>query len=352
MLKINKISKTYKDFELNGISLEVATNEYFVLLGESGAGKSIVLEVLAGLIDPSEGQIHLNGKNITNERIQKRQMGLVFQDHAVFPHLSVQDNIAYPLKNMGMRKPAIADRIKHLAKEFSIEDLLHRKPTTLSGGEKQRVALARTLAMKPKFLLLDEPFASLDVQLKSELRALLRSIHKKGVGIIHVTHDYEEAISLADRVAVLHQGKIIQSGTPDQVFKNPKNRFVANFVGVRNFFPATLQEPGNDEERVAVVNKKISFKLLSGQEAGEGFVFLRSKNIFLSDGPTSTSACNLFKGTILEVTKDIKGFELVVDIGIQLRVVVTQRSIERFNIEIGREVWVSFKASALRFQKK
>lgn len=352
MLKLNNISKSFKDFQLKNIDLDIGTGEYFVLLGASGAGKSIILELVAGLIHPDEGTIFLDEKDITFEKIQKRQTGLVFQDHAVFPHLSVRENIAYPMKMQGRRKEQIRKTVNSLADEMSIAPLLDRKPETLSGGEKQRVALARTLALDPKFLLLDEPFASLDVQLKSELRSLLRSIHKKGIGIIHVTHDYEEAISLADRVAVLHQGRIVQSGTPDEVFKNPKNRFVANFVGVRNFFSATLLNANHEEERTAVVTESVSFKLLSGQQAGPGFVFLRSKNIFLSEGPTATSACNMFRGTILEIIKDIKGYELVVDIGVPLRIVITQRSMERFDVEVGKEIWVSFKASALRFLKR
>ncbi|MCF8372639.1 MAG: ABC transporter ATP-binding protein [Bacteroidales bacterium] len=352
MLKLSNISKSYRDFHLKNIELDIGSGEYFVLLGASGAGKSIILELIAGLILPDDGHIILDEKDITYEKIQKRQTGLVFQDHAVFPHLNVRENIAYPLKNQGIKKEKIRQTVEGLAEEMSITALLDRKPETLSGGEKQRVALARTLALNPKFLLLDEPFASLDVQLKSELRTLLRSINKKGIGIIHVTHDYEEAISLADRVAVLHQGEIVQSGSPDEVFKNPKNRFVANFVGVRNFFSATLLEPNHEEERTAKINESVSFKLLSGQQAGQGFVFLRSKNIILSEGPTATSACNMFQGRILEIIKDIKGYELVVDIGIPLRVVITQRSMERFDVQTGKEVWVSFKASALRFLKR
>ncbi len=352
MLVLQNISKSFKEFSLSNINIEVETGEYFVLLGESGAGKSIILELIAGLLHPDTGTILLDDKNITSEKIQHRQTGLVFQDHAVFPHLSVAENIAYPMKNQKFRKDKVKQKTEELASEMSISHLLDRRPDSLSGGERQRVALARTLALNPKFLLLDEPFASLDVQLKSELRTLLRKIHRKGIGIIHVTHDYEEAISLADRVAVLHQGEIIQSGSPDDVFKNPKNRFVANFVGVRNFFPATLLKPNDEEERTAIINPEVSFKLLSGQDAGEGFVFVRSKNIIISETPPASSACNVFKGTVLEISKDIRGYELVVDIGILLRVVITRRSMHRFNIEKGNSTWLSFKASAIRFLKK
>ncbi|RLD63190.1 MAG: ABC transporter ATP-binding protein, partial [Bacteroidetes bacterium] len=202
MLKVKNISKKLDDFNIKDISFSVNKGDYFIILGVSGAGKSVILEMIAGLMQPNSGTIYLNNKNITNEKIQKRKLGLVFQDYAVFPHLSVKENISYPLKNRGLEKKEIQNRLNQLAEEMSISHLLNRKPTTLSGGELQRVALARTLALNPECLLLDEPLSSLDIQLKNDLRGLLRKINKKGQTIIHVTHDYEEAIFLANKVAV------------------------------------------------------------------------------------------------------------------------------------------------------
>jgi len=351
LLEIKNISKTFSAFKIEDISFEVSDGEYFILLGESGAGKSVILEIIAGLINADNGNIILNGQDITRERIQKRMTGLVFQDHAIFPHMTVFDNIAYPLKNRKYPKAEIKAKVIKHAEEMNISHLLSRTAVNLSGGEMQRIALARTLALEPKILLLDEPFASLDVKLKSEFRSILKGINKRGISILHVTHDYDEAIGLADKVAVFHKGKILQTGTPEEVFKNPLNRFVAAFVGVKNFFPSYLKKSDNSEEREAVINDEISFKLISGQEEGSGYVFIRSKSIIISDQPTNSSAINMFRGTVKEIYKNQKGYELIADIGIKLSVVLTQKSFNKFEIVEGKNIWLLFKASALRFRK-
>ena len=346
MLEIKNISKSFEGVSLKNLIFTINKGDYFVLLGVSGAGKSLLLEIIAGLVNPDSGNIFLDDKNITKEKIQKRQIGLVFQDYAVFPHLSVKENIAYPLRSKRLNSSEIHKCVEHLAKEMNILHLLNRKPTTLSGGELQRVALARTLALEPKILLLDEPLASLDVQLRNELRGLLRKINRNGQTIIHVTHDYEEAISLADKIAVIHNGTIIQTGNPKEVFQHPKSQFIANLTGIKNFHKAKLQSNNK-----AVVSDKIEVALLSDKTEGTGYILIRSEDIIISGKKLESTARNNFKGIVTDILPAKSGIEIIVDIGIRLSVLITKESSEKFNLCEGKNIWVSFKASAVRFLK-
>ena len=194
MLNLNEVCLKQGKFSLKSISLTVEKGDYFILLGVSGAGKSMILETIAGLLKPVSGTILMNGNNITNAKIQDRKIGLVFQDHAIFPHMTVYENLAFSLHGKKLDVVQKMDQIATVAAQMSITGLLNRKPSTLSGGELQRVALARTLIQNPSLLLLDEPLSSLDVQLKDELRTILRKLNRSGQTIIHVTHDYDEAV--------------------------------------------------------------------------------------------------------------------------------------------------------------
>lgn len=236
MLRITRLNKAIGDFKLKDINLDVGEGEYFVLLGPSGSGKSILFEIIAGLIKQDSGNIYFNGTEISTELPQRRKIGLIFQDGAVFPHLSVRENIAFPLKIKKMNKLDIKREVIRLAEEVRISDLLERMPSTLSGGELQRVAIARTLALYPRCLLLDEPISSLDVQLRDDLISLLRKINKIGMTMLHITHDYHEAFSLAGKVAIIDKGRIIQQGTPQQIYSAPSSKFVAEFIGIRNYY--------------------------------------------------------------------------------------------------------------------
>jgi molybdate transport system ATP-binding protein len=294
MLELRNISKRFDDFNLNEVSFSVEKGDYFILLGESGAGKSLVLETIAGLVAPDSGTILLDGRDITTEKIHNRNIGLVFQDHAVFPHLTVAENIAYSLHDAEMSRKTKHEKVKETAHELGIGELLNRKPGTLSGGELQRVALGRTLIQQPPILLLDEPLSSLDTRLKDDLRRLLRAIHRKGQTILHVTHDYEEALSLGTRIAVIHGGKIIQSGTPGEVFHRPKSEFVAHFIGVKNFVAACLET--RDQVAFAYTRNNIGIRIVTDVPDGEGFILIRGEDILLSDKPVETSATNNFPG--------------------------------------------------------
>lgn len=349
MLNVSGLCKQLGGFALRDIGFDVAAGDYFVLLGVSGVGKTVLLEMLAGILSPDAGCITLDGAEITRRPPQQRGMGLVYQDQALFPHLTVRQNIAYGLHKRLHHAPR-RERVEALAAATGVSGLLDRYPATLSGGEAQRVALARTLAIEPRCLLLDEPIASLDAPARASMRSLLRGLHRQCQTVVHVTHDYEEAIALATRVAVMEQGTIVQTGTPKEVFQRPRSEFVARFVGIRNSFAGRLDPPAAPGATLRHFRTAgMVFQVLSDAEAGEGSLILRSEDITISLAPASSSAQNAFPGTIVDVIPARMGHEVTVDIGVELAALLTSESIERLVLTPGVRVWTSFKASAARF---
>lgn len=352
MLFIDNISISLGSFALKDISLQVDKGDYLALLGVSGAGKTVLLEVLAGLQKPDRGRILFEGRDITREKIQKRRIGLVYQDLSLFPHLRVFDNIAYPMRRKGIKSFEIKGRVADLASGMGVDHLLDRYPETLSGGEAQRVALARTLASEPDMLLLDEPLSKLDVKLKSELRALLGRIHKSGKTVIHVTHDFMEAATLATRVAVVENGRLLQHGTPEEVLRHPSNEFVARFSGIKNIFPCTVtQSPDDSGLCIAGIGGGMSVYFLGKGEKNEGFVMVPQEDIIVSEKPVDTSAINQVEGVIKESYLSGYGTEIVVDAGVEFVVSVSKSSREKLRLQPGKKVWLGFKASAVKFMK-
>jgi len=349
MLEINKIHKQFKDFQLNNINFKVEKGDYFVLLGVSGSGKSVLLEIIAGLISPDNGAIILEGNDITHVKIQKRKVGLVFQDFAVFPHMTVKENIAFPLKGSGISMKEIDIEVLRLAKIVDIPHLLERKPQSLSGGERQRIVLARILALKPSILLLDEPLASLDIQLRHGLRGLLRQLNRNGQTIIHVTHDYEEAIALANRVAVIDNGIVIQCGDAEEVFRNPCCTFIANFIGIKNFYEGYLEKDNYLGQRKASINSKIILNILSDAEEGKGSLMIRSEDILISEKEPDSALANSFNGSVVDILPSRLGYEVVVDIGIKITVLVSRLTFENLYLKEKKKVWISFMSSAVKY---
>jgi len=350
MLELNNVCKNLGEFNLSNLNLKVNKGEYFMILGKSGAGKSLFLELITGMQNPDKGEIILDGINITHKKIQKRQVGMVFQDYAIFPHLNVYNNIGYPLQNKGLSKEKRDRLILKVADQMDIKHLLKRNPGTLSGGELQRVALARVLTLKPKLLLLDEPLVSLDVQLRKDIRTILRKIHQSGQTILHVTHDYEETITLADKVAILQNGQLIQSGTPSEIFHHPKTSFVAEFIGLKNYIPVNLFNTDDDLCQAKVKgHQNLVLCLLNDKSKGNGHLIINAEDIIISLDKMSTSAINNFQGVIKEMHPGIKGMEVVVDIGVEITSIITKRSTKNLDLREGKVVWVSFKASGVRF---
>ena len=223
---------------LDGIDLEIAPGELFFLLGPSGCGKTTLLRHVAGFYEPDAGSISIGGEDVTHVPPHKRDTGMVFQSYALWPHMTIAENVAFGLRMRKVPKPETDARVRAALAAVKMEDKASRKPNQLSGGQQQRVALARALVVQPRCLLLDEPLSNLDAKLRLEMRLEIRRICKEaGLTAVYVTHDQKEALSIADRLAVMRNGRLEQVGAPLEVYRRPKNRFVASFIGETNFLP-------------------------------------------------------------------------------------------------------------------
>lgn len=349
MLKINSLNISFNNFELKNISLEIEKGSYFVLLGNSGAGKSLLINAVSGFVKIKSGNIILDNEDITSREIHKRKIGYLMQDYLVFPHLSVFENIAYPLKINNVSKNIISNSVEKWANELNITYLLNRSIKGLSGGEKQRIALARTMVSEPKLFLLDEPLSAVDVQLKEQIRALLRKINRMGSTIFHVTHDLNEAVSLADKISVLDKGSVIFTGTTEELFNNPKHPFIARFIGIKNYFTATLLRDNDNEIGRVVLPSGNQVSIATEISSGKGFYLLSSDEIILSSEKVDSSASNCFTGKVIDVIPIIRGVDIVVDCGEKFHVNITSKSKEKLNIIIGQNVFISWKALSGKF---
>jgi len=343
-----------KEFRLREINLEIAEGEYFVILGPTGAGKTILLETIAGLHRPRRGRILLAGEDVTRAPPERRGIGFVYQDYALFPHLSVGGNIAFGLRLRSMGPDTIKERVDAISRLLRIEHLLHRVPGTLSGGEAQRVALARALVVEPGLLLLDEPLSALDPETREGLQRELRQIHRElGTTTLHVTHDFEEAVALGDRIAVLkeeragnsrREGKIVQVGTPEQIFRHPADEFVARFVGVRNIFRGEAHPAKNGYKLISLDG--LSIAAVTELE-GPVHVSIRAEEIILSRRALRSSARNSLRGRIVDISDRGTTVYVTVHIPPDFVCMITKRSLREMELRKGLEVHVAFKASAV-----
>jgi len=345
MLRLSNINRRLGNFALSEVNLEVGDGEYYVLLGRSGSGKTQLLELIAGLEHPDSGKIFLDDMDITHQKIQDRKVGIVFQDYAIFPHMTVYGNIAYPLRARKEDNKNIDEKVKKAAEAMNITHILMRSTEKLSGGELQRVALARTLIKSPRLLLLDEPLSSLDTSLKDDLKRLLRNLNKAGQTIIHVTHDYCDAISLAKKVGVIHNGKIIQEGSVEEVFSNPANRFVARYAGIRNFFKVNiLRENGF---LIGVTENDVRFKLNGVNPASDSLLLIKNDTITLKDKISDDSKINSIKGIVTEIIPSQFGLEITVDAGDLFYINMSGPDATKFKLAENKEVWVNFPEDAI-----
>ena len=230
---------------LRGLDLEIRDGEFFCLLGPSGCGKTTTLNLIGGFVAPTEGEIWIQGRRIDRLPPHKRPVNTVFQSYALFPHMNVRENVRFGLKMDRIGKSASTPRVEEALALVGLEEFGDRMPAQLSGGQQQRVAVARALVKRPAVLLLDEPLGALDLKLRQRLQVELAQIHRDvGTTFVYVTHDQEEAMSMADRIAVMNDGRIEQLGTPEEIYRRPRSRFVADFIGDSNFFEATVGEGG------------------------------------------------------------------------------------------------------------
>ena len=274
-LKFEDIDKSYGENNvISKFNLEVEKGKLLVLLGPSGCGKSTLLRMIAGLEKIDKGKIYLDNKELNNLLPSKRQIAMVFQSYALYPHMDVFKNISFGLMTEKIKKHEIELKVAEVAKILKIESLLKRKPKELSGGQKQRVAIGRAITRKPKLFLFDEPLSNLDAALRSEMRVEISKLHKKmNSNIIYVTHDQIEAMTLADRIVILNKGKIEQFGSPDEIYNNPKNIFVAEFIGNPRMNIIKVENKNIiNENSIRLFNKEIKFeKLKLDKEVYVGF---------------------------------------------------------------------------------
>ena len=299
-LELKNIKKSFTEGEavLDDISLVISQGEFITLLGSSGCGKTTTLRIIAGLEQPDEGSVWLDGREVTGLEPNQRDVNTVFQNYALFPHMNVAENIGYGLKLKKVPKAEIKKKVSRMLELVQLEGYEKRKPSELSGGQKQRVAIARALVNNPKVLLLDEPLGALDLQLRRAMQIELKHLQKKlGITFIYITHDQEEAINMSDRIAVMKGGRIEQMGTPDEIYNHPKTSYVATFVGNANILHGVVESVQGETAVVKIGNDKVAVNLGTDQQnagtgrypaAGEKVTLaVRSENVQLEETMTS-----------------------------------------------------------------
>ena len=302
-LELIGLTKRFGNFTaVDNMNLKAADGEMIALLGGSGCGKTTTLRMIAGFAEPTEGSILVDGEDVAKIPPYKRNIGIFFQNYALFPHMTVFENVAFGLKLQKLKKPEIAQRVAEILALVKLTGLDKRYPRELSGGQQQRVALARALVTRPHILLLDEPLSNLDAKLRIEMQVEIKRIQKElGITTIIVTHDHEEAVSLADRVIVMHEGKIQQIGRPNEIFEHPCSAFVADFMGFSTFIQGTIG-PEEGEKRPVTCSGKLLYvpsAAAEGIEAGSPVTLaVRSENIQLAEEEGE----NTLSGTISAVT--------------------------------------------------
>ena len=304
--------KRYGDFTaLNGVSLNIREGEFFTLLGPSGCGKTTLLRMIAGFNSIEGGDFYFGEKRINNVDAHKRDIGMVFQNYAIFPHLTVRENVAYGLKARKTPKAEMYKRVDEALELVQISHLADRKPNELSGGQQQRVALARAFVIEPSVLLMDEPLSNLDAKLRVQMRTVIKKLQRRlGITTIYVTHDQEEALAISDRIAVMKDGNIMQIGTPNEIYAKPQNPFVAGFIGVSNFMDCDV-----DNGKVTIQGEMTVEIPMKQEYVGPGKLSARPEQLFFSDkGMPGKILFSTFLGDFIEYEVELdNGQSLIVN---------------------------------------
>ena len=350
-LRIDHISKRFGDtIAVNDVSLDIERGEIFALLGSSGCGKSTLLRVLSGFETPSSGRVWLDGKDVTDLPPYERPMNMMFQSYALFPHLNVWENVAFGLKRDGVAKAEIAQRVEDMLQLVQLQKFAKRSPHQLSGGQQQRVALARSLVKRPQLLMLDEPLGALDKKLREETQVELVNIIKKvGVTCVMVTHDQDEAMTMADRIAVMSEGKFLQVGAPSEVYEYPNCRFVADFVGNVNLLDGEIAQ---DQPDHAVISSDVcGFHVghgISGHLGMPVTVALRPEKIQLSlQDPKQAFNAVGCEVQSLSYFGSYTSYHLKMGNGKSLQAWVTNTDRHHESIEIGQRLWAHWPDNAM-----
>lgn len=298
LLELQNIKKSFGDTDvLNGITLSIEKGEFITFLGASGCGKTTTLRIIAGLEQPEEGRVLLEGKDVTALSPNERDVNTVFQNYALFPHMNVEANVGYGLKIRKVPKAEIRKRVLEMLELVQLKGYEKRMPSELSGGQKQRVAIARALVNSPKLLLLDEPLGALDLKLRRAMQTELKRLQKKlGITFLYITHDQEEAINMSDRIVVMKDGRFEQVGTPDEIYNQPKTAYVADFVGNANILTGTVAEICEDEAEVNMEGQIMHIRTVSGIKKGD--------RVSLAVRRENLKVCSECKDGLLAVVED------------------------------------------------
>jgi ABC-type Fe3+/spermidine/putrescine transport system ATPase subunit len=326
MIELRNVTKRYGDLLANdNITLKIRRGELMTLLGPSGCGKTTALRCITGHNIPDEGEVWIDGQNVTEVPPHKRELGMVFQNFALFPHMTVFDNVGFPLMIRREDKAKRRERVLEALRLIHMEEYASHYPRQLSGGQQQRVGLARALVYRPKVLLLDEPLSNLDAKLREEMRFEIRDlIDRLSITAVYVTHDQAEALALSDRVAVMNVGRIEQVGTPDDIYDYPQSRFVADFIGLSDFIAGTVSAVHMEQKTAIIVAKglDISVPAMSDMSPGRDvLLFTRPNNIDLLPA-SHASGTNVFPGVVDKMTYlgDRNDYRVVIGEGLKLRV--------------------------------
>jgi putative spermidine/putrescine transport system ATP-binding protein len=309
-ISIRNVTKTYGSFAaLDNVGLEIASGEFITLLGPSGSGKTTLLMVLAGFIRPDSGEVRFGDRDVSLVPPHKRDVGMVFQNYALFPHMTVAGNVGYPLRLRGVGKEEIANRVQRVLDLVQLGDLGTRAVDQLSGGQRQRVALARAIVFEPRILLMDEPLSALDKKLREEMQIEVRHLHQRlGMTTVYVTHDQREALTMSDRVAVIDKGRFRQIGKPRDIYERPESRFIAEFIGESHFVPVSIRAGAALHQ-----NRPLRLREPPRHGAERQFLVVRPEKLKLVTGAEG-DGLNVFEGTAREVVYQGESTLLYVDL--------------------------------------
>lgn len=333
MISIKNLNVQLPGFALDDINLHIEDGDFFTLLGPTGSGKSVLLETLAGLVPVADGEIKVNGTNITCLPPEKRGLSIVYQDYALFPHLTVKQNICFGARYQGIDPAMASKKAGELSEMLNIPHLLDRTPRHLSGGEKQRASIARALLVDPSVLLLDEPLSALDPVFRQEVQDLLKSIHREtGITFVMVTHDFDEALYLATNGAIIRNGKLIRKGSIRDIFNSPGSKFVADFVGMSNVYPCSSE---NDCVKIG----SLTLECMEKPGKNECQLAFRPEDVLLGSEVGTAPRSNIFNACIKGIT--MGGFHARVVLeyaGLEINALVPRKMISNGELEEGNHI--------------
>ena len=340
LLWLEGLEKAYDNAPvLRGISLDVRQGEFVTLLGPSGCGKTTTLRIIAGLLPPDAGRVWLDGRDITDLVPEKRDLNTVFQSYALFPHMNVERNIAYGLRARGVKKAQWRERVKEMLRLVQLEGFEKRMPQQLSGGQRQRVAIARAVVLNPRLLLLDEPLGALDLKLRQQMQVELKAVQQRlGIAFVYITHDQEEALNMSDRIAIMNEGRLVQVGTPEDVYERPATRFAADFIGQTNLLECEVIEAAGRQLTLRYGGECFPACAHLDLKPGDACaVSLRMER--LSFAPEPTGPCAL-RGVLVERRYAGVSMRAVIRLTDGRELTVQCQSADRARGEIGQSVMV------------